>query len=534
MKVQVLTALLSLASANNFVNLGQNAQVPLVDKAQGMAQSIGNTVLETAANALKLPLDQVPADARALWSEMTMKFPSAVLSLQFWSNPKKHTENKYKFDALVQNEAFPRHKLRVKKSGAEKLGIDSVKQATGYLDIEEEDKHFFYWFFESRNDPENDPVILWLNGGPGCSSLTGLFFELGPSFIGEDLKPIHNPYSWNNNASVIFLDQPVNVGYSYSSNGVSDTVAAGKDVHAFLNLFFQEFPQYAHLDFHIAGESYAGHYIPVFATEILRHKETNSFNLTSVLIGNGLTDPLRQYEYYQPMACGKGGHPQVISDEECDSMLENEPKCLSLIKSCYDSESVWLCVPAAIYCNNQAFGPYQKTGLNVYDIRSKCETGGLCYKELEYIDNYLNQVSVKEALGADVELYESCNMDINRNFLFAGDWMKPYHTRVIELLDEFDLPVLIYAGDKDFICNWLGNHGWSDYLRYLEHDKFGPKKLSKYITLDGEYAGEVKNHKKFTFLRLFNSGHMAPHDEPAASLDMVNRWIAGEYAYGTK
>lgn len=103
--------------------------------------------------------------------------------------------------------------------------------------------------------------------GPGCSSMTGLFMELGPSTINKaGTKPIHNAYSWNNKASVIFLDQPINVGYSYGDDSVSDTVAASKDVYALLVLFFKQFPEYKHLDFHIAGESYAGHYIPVFAS----------------------------------------------------------------------------------------------------------------------------------------------------------------------------------------------------------------------------------------------------------------------------
>ena len=94
--------------------------------------------------------------------------------------------------------------------------------------------------------------------------------ELGPSRINkEGTKPIHNPYSWNNNASVIFLDQPLNVGYSYGDESVSDTVAASKDVYALLVLFFKQFPEYKDLEFHIAGESYAGHYIPVFASGIL-------------------------------------------------------------------------------------------------------------------------------------------------------------------------------------------------------------------------------------------------------------------------
>lgn len=546
------TAAISLAALPcNAALLSSNSglQSPLVLE-KSSADTFDSSLLKLAAKAMDVDYNSLSLETKFTWSAMSNRFPNVVSSLQFTTKKKTSAaiqaaksflgqdsaSPKPAFDFHVTDTEFPNYQLRVKKPNPEILNVDSTKQYTGYLDIEDSDKHFFYWFFESRNDPKNDPIVLWLNGGPGCSSLTGLFFELGPSRINADLQPEFNPYSWNNNASVIFLDQPVNVGYSYSSSSsVSSTVSAGKDVHAFLNLFFKQFPEYSHLDFHIAGESYAGHYIPVFATEILDNSDSNNFNLTSVLIGNGLTDPLTQYEYYQPMACGKGGHPQVLSDEECENMLENEPRCLSLIHSCYESESVWSCVPASIYCNNAMFSAYQKTGLNVYDIRSTCEAGGLCYKDLEYIDAYLNQDFVKEALGVDpsvIEKYESCNFEINKNFLFAGDWMKPYHERVIDLLDVYDLPVLIYAGDKDFICNWLGNHGWSDRLPYSNHKQFKNEKLKKFtVSENGKHAGDFKNFEKFTFLRLFDGGHMVPYDQPEASLDFFNRWLDGDYGF---
>lgn len=284
---------------------------------------------------------------------------------------------------------------------------------------------------------------MWLNGGPGCSSLTGLFVELGPSIISDEIKPVSNPYSWNSNASVIFLDQPVNTGFSYSGDSVSDTVAAGKDVYALLTLFFNQFPEYAHQDFHIAGESYAGHYIPVFATEILRHKKRN-INLKSALIGNGLTDGLTQYGYYRPMACGKGGWPAVLDESSCRGMDNSLSRCQSLISSCYDTESAWICVPASVYCNNAMMGPYQRTGQNVYDIREKCkDPDNLCYTQLGWTAKWLNQPAVQEALGAEVESYGACNFDVNRDFLLTGDWMKPYHRLVPDILNQ--IPVLIYA-----------------------------------------------------------------------------------------
>lgn len=491
-----------------------------------------NALLNSVAQSQGTPLNSLSDDTFAIWAQLQKDHPElANNDWTFTSKAKPHKKRPHGWDFHVADTALPNHKLRARKHDPSLLGIDKVKQYTGYLDVEDDDndKHFFYWFFESRNDPANDPVILWLNGGPGCSSLTGMFFELGPSSLDENLKPINNPYAWNNNASVIFLDQPVNVGFSYSSQDTITTAAAGKDVYAFLQLFFKQFSEYAHLPFHISGESYAGHYIPQFAAEILEHDAAErNFNLTSVLIGNGITDPYTQFQYYQPMACGKGGYPAVISKEECQAMLDNTPRCLELIGKCYQNQTPFNCVPPSVYCNNVAMGAFRQTGLNVYDVRKPCE-GSLCYRDFGRVADYLNDNFVQETIGAEVTYYQSCNGDVGRNFHFAGDHMRPLHLKVIELLDEYDLPVLLYAGDKDFICNWLGNHAYSDLLPYKNHKSFAKEEFKNYVTENGEYAGLVKNYEKFTFLRIFDAGHMVPYDKPEASLDFVNRWVRGDY-----
>ncbi|KAL4989633.1 carboxypeptidase Y-like protein A [Aspergillus falconensis] len=508
-----------------------------------------NKPLESLQEQLKSLSDE----ARDLWEEVANAFPENLDHNPVFSLPKKHTrrpdshwdhivrgadiqsvwvtgENGEKEREIEGNlEAYD---LRIKKTDPSSLGIDpDVKQYTGYLDDNENDKHLFYWFFESRNDPKNDPVVLWLNGGPGCSSLTGLFMELGPSSIDENIKPVYNPYAWNSNASVIFLDQPVNVGYSYSGSAVSDTVAAGKDVYALLTLFFKQFPEYAEQDFHIAGESYAGHYIPVFTSEILSHQKRN-INLKSVLIGNGLTDGLTQYAYYRPMACGEGGYPAVLDESTCRSMDNALGRCQSMIESCYKSESAWICVPASIYCNNALLAPYQRTGQNVYDIRGKCEDeSNLCYKGMGYVSEYLNKPEVRAAVGAEVDSYDSCNFDINRNFLFHGDWMMPYHRLVPGILEQ--IPVLIYAGDADFICNWLGNKAWTEALEWPGHKEFAAAPMEDLKIVDNEHSGkkigQVKTHGNFTFMRLYGGGHMVPMDQPESSLEFFNRWLGGEW-----
>lgn len=361
--------------------------------------------------------------------------------------------------------------------------------------------------------------------------MIGLFFELGPSHISEKLQPIYNPYAWNTNASVIFLEQPVGVGFSYSGKAkapVDSTEAAAKDVHALLSLFFHQFPEYAKQDFHMAGESYGGHYVPAFAAEILSHENTN-INLKSALVGNGLSDTLTQYSAYKPYACdGAGGYDPVIEEKPCEAMEKAIPRCEELIQRCYDTESSWICVPAYMYCLNTQIIPYTNTGRNPYDIRDPCENeADLCYEEISYATEYLNRADVIEAIGAEVDSYGSCNWDVNRAFMLTGDWMKPYYRLHAEVVKK--IPTLIYAGDADFICNWLGIHAWTENLEWPHKADFNAAEFQNVSVADGEAAyGRFKTSHDFTFLQLFGAGHLVPHDAPEAANNMINRWVRGE------
>lgn len=366
-------------------------------------------------------------------------------------------------------------------------------------------------------------MVLWLNGGPGCSSMVGLFKELGPSSIpNSDLKPVRNPHAWNN-ASVIFLDQPVNTGFSYSSRDVPTTAAASKDVYALLTLFFHQFPQYAKQDFHIAGESYAGHYIPIFAQEILAHEGRN-INLKSALVGNGLTDPLTQYRHYRPMACGEGGYPSVLGEADCRAMDDALPRCQSLIEACYDAGDAGKCATATHYCNSELMGRYRRSGRDVYDIRRRSGE-----EPAEYLGDFLNEAHVNEALGAEVDRFSQCNGRTNGRFVSAGDWMLPAHRAVPGLLAQ--MPVLVYAGDADYICNWLGNRAWTDALEWPGRDAFAravPAALRS--PAGGDDYGYIKTARGFAFVRVRQAGHMVPAGQPEASLDLFNRWIGGEWS----
>lgn len=520
----------SIPSFGTFNDHRSGPQRPLLYSPNVLSQNealghLGNTVKEDIAEVWKqLEAEVSPGQLRKMLEKWT-------------KNPEPPKTDKKPIETgdyeTHTSSRFENHSLRIKKNDPKNLGLDSVDQYTGYLDVNS-GKHFFYWFFESRSDPAKDPVVLWLNGGPGCSSSLGLFLELGPSSINATLQPEFNPFSWNSNASVIFLDQPVNVGYSYSDEeAVTTTDTAAKDVFAFLELFFLRFPHLSKNKFHISGESYAGHYIPAIAHEIVQSEE-KSFNFASVVIGNGMTNPLIQYQHYKPMVCGQGGYKPVFTEEQCDSLETAMPRCQRLAQVCYNHPNAFTCVAATYYCQSRLRKPFQSTGLNPYDIRKNCsDPSGLCYEQEGYILQYLDLEAVRNATGAQVGGFASCDDTVGNGFYYTGDLMKPFHQYIAELLDK-DIPVLIYAGDKDFNCNWLGNHAWTDALEYRHHEAFEKASLQPWYTQHGVVAGEVKNHGIFTFVRVYDAGHMVPFDQPENTLDMVNRWLAGEHGLGYK
>ncbi|KAJ2998268.1 hypothetical protein HDV02_004688 [Globomyces sp. JEL0801] len=431
------------------------------------------------------------------------------------------------------NLKFPSYSIRVKESV--KLCDPTTKQITGYLDYK--DKHFFFWFFESKSKPESDPLVLWLNGGPGCSSLTGLFAEHGPCRInphGNGTLPFE--YSWNKNASMIYLDQPLNVGFSYSNGTIpANSDNAAKDVLAFLQLFLSKYPKYSELPFHVTGESFAGHYIPAIANTIVdfNHQlkkrdilHLTYVNLVSIAIGNGLTDPLTQYKYYADYAADPTYGP-IFSRKTIKKMRDDFTICKPLIEKCYAEKTAEGCIPGTAYCNNALVAPIINSGLNMYDIRQRCnDVNGMCVSEMDSIVHYLNQPHVQSDLGVDMK-FSACQFNITMNFMMDGDWLRPYVEYIPALLNS-NVKVLIYAGDADYVCNFMGNKAWTMALDWTGGEEF--RKVDDLLwrsVITGRLAGEYRATSKLAFLRVYGAGHMVPADQPEHSLEFFNSWIHG-------
>ena len=184
-----------------------------------------------------------------------------------------------------------------------KSGYVSIDKSS--YDQDGEDKNLFYWMFQKRNSDITDksiPFIVWLTGGPGCSSSLALLTENGPCTVNDDAKTTQlNPNSWTESAHVLWLDQPAGVGFSYGSETDSNEEMISEDAYWFLQKFFDANPEFATNPLFIVGESYGGHYAPAISHRVWKYNKdlptgAIGLNLAGVAVGNGLTAPEEQYK----------------------------------------------------------------------------------------------------------------------------------------------------------------------------------------------------------------------------------------------
>lgn len=389
-------------------------------------------------------------------------------------------------------------------------------------------KHLFYWYFESRRNPSKDPVLLWLTGGPGCSSLLALFAENGPCTVNSDLTTKLNPYSWNSVATVIFIDQPVGTGFSYGDGPASyDTneKQVAEDLYEFLQKWFAQYPQYSNLPFYITGESYAGHYVPAISNRVVvgnQQGQGTHINLKGSAIGNGLVDPEIQYAYYAEMAYKNPIKP-VVGAITYELMKAATPECIRLIHACNGGSG---CSTAQSVCNIALVEPVQLTGVNLYDITKPCSDPPLCY-DFSSVDKFLNQDSVKQKLGVGKRKWSDCNYVVNA--MFKSDWMKNYQIDLPPVLAT-NATVVIYAGENDFICNWMGNKAWTLNLQWPGNNGFNSSQDLPWA-VEGQAAGQVRTYQNFNFVKVFKAGHMVPMDQPKNALAMIRKFLFKEAAF---
>ena len=429
---------------------------------------------------------------------------------------------------------------------------------------EEADRNLFFTFVASA-DKDNQKIVLWLNGGPGCSSIGGGFLsELGPFYAaqgGTTLK--ENKFSWHKAASIIFLESPAFVGFSYSKrpeDAIVGDARTAKDTHTFLVNFFQEFDEFRNHDLYISGESYGGHYVPQAAAEILKWNKKdpkNALNLKGFFVGNALTVPEKDssgavefwFTHGMISISSYNGIMENCDFAEIYPLKSSADEMLKATTEPTDGEKRRKRCSAFV---DQAMEEFR--GVNIYDIyvdvcqpkkhqvvRKLLQTFGeshYFYQALgrEYgnaqspydpcIDNevelYLNRKDVQIALHANTTgdipgPWRSCTDNLYYSKQDVMESMIPLYKELLQS----GIRILIYSGDIDAILPITGTRNWLNDLNLPIKSPW-----RSWISSTGQVGGwTVEYANQLSFASVRQSGHMVPYTQPERAFYMISHWI---------
>lgn len=396
-------------------------------------------------------------------------------------------------------------------------GFKGIKSYAGYFTVNKDfNSNMFFWFFPSQGNYTEDPVVLWLQGGPGATSLIGLFTENGP-FRAKSKKGIKlRKYSWTQSHSVIYIDNPVGTGFSFTNNGYAQNeTQVGEDLYNALIQFFTLFPELQKNEFYVSGESYAGKYVPSISFTI--HDKNPAaklkINLQGLSIGNGLSDPEHQFKY------GDYLYQIGLIDSNTRDVFHN-----------YEKQGV-------TYIQNKQFDK----AFEVFDtlLNGDLTNQSSIFKNATGFTNYFNYIYSTDNNAMDMEnMGKYVQSDLIRAAIHVGnatfhgedktvemnlknDVMQSVAPLVSELLNNYR--VLIYNGQLDIIVAYPLTINYLQNLNFNGADEY--KKAQRYKWYVGEdLAGYVKTAGKLTEILVRDAGHMVPTDQPQWACDLITRF----------
>ncbi|KAI0123616.1 Alpha/Beta hydrolase protein [Xylariales sp. AK1849] len=456
------------------------------------------------------------------------------------SSPSAHDKRYIEVRDDITYNVFEHAATGTKMSFVNNSGIcettPGVNQYSGYLTVGE-NMNMWFWFFEARNSPTTAPLAAWFNGGPGCSSMIGLFQENGPcQFYNGASTPSLNPYSFNEVANMLYVDQPIGTGFSYGTDSVTSTVTAAPFVWKLIQAFFTQFPQYENRDFGLFTESYGGHYGPEFSHYIEAQNtgiangtvKGEKINLIAVGINNGLYDEKIQYKADIEFAYNNS-YRSLISAAQAEKLnTAYTSKCLPLLEECTGlTGTVSACSQAFNTCDDDIDEViYNSADFDPYDVRASSNDPN----PPETYTTYLASAAVKKAIGA-ASTYTECPDSVNSKFFTTGDYPRSFVETISEVVQS-GIRVLTWAGDADFICNWVGNYAVANAITYSGSAQFKAKELAPY-TVDGKEMGQFKTVDNLSFIRVYAAGHEVPYYQPKLALQAFNQTMHGQAVSST-
>lgn len=405
------------------------------------------------------------------------------------------------------------------------------EQYSGYVTVNEQNgRALFYWLIEAplNRGPNLRPLVLWLNGGPGCSSIAyGASEEIGPFRIRPDGKSLFlNRYAWNNLANILFLDSPAGVGFSYC-NKTTDLYTFGdqktaEDAYIFLVKWFERFPQYKHREFYIAGESYAGHYVPQLAQLVYqRNKGIDKpvINFKGFMVGNGVTDDYHDYvgtfEYWWTHGLISDSTYRILRIA-CDFGSSQHPsvQCFQALRVAVAEQGN--IDPYSIYtppCNNTAS---LRSGLNGrYPWMSRAYDP--CTER--HSDVYFNRPEVQKALHANVTgipyIWKTCSDIVGNYWTDSPLSMLPIYHELINA----GLRVWVFSGDTDSVVPLTATRYSIDALKL-------PTIINWYPWYDsGKVGGWSQVYKGLTLVTIRGAGHEVPLHKPREAFILFRSFL---------
>lgn len=432
--------------------------------------------------------------------------------------------------------------------GAEKLDI-TFNQFSGYLPITES-KQMHYWFVESMNDPANDPIAFWTNGGPGCSGLLGFLTEQGPFHPNEDMTLSFNEYAWNKISNMVFIEAPCGVGFSYSSTDNDDDyhhddASTAADNYALIQEFFNRFPDYRQNRMFISSESYGGHYMPTLAKEIVDQNTAGTnphLNFKGFAVGNPMTEV---YSGFPAMMETFWGHQMISGDtwskyqKDCvEAKIPNGTECTAIFYDFYfgvgDINPYALDYPVCTDSMRIGGRSQRKAILNHMigdneDLK-KVMLGDSFDAQYEpclddWAETYMNLPEVKAALHVNPNIeWAECSRSIHYKQTDSKNSMVPIYQYLLD--GNYDLDILVFSGDDDAVCGTIGVQHWIWSLGY----KVTGKQFKSWEVND-QVAGYATKFAdaRFGFVTVHGAGHEVPTYKPEVALNLWSKYLNGEW-----
>ncbi|KAJ2826917.1 Cell death protease [Coemansia sp. 'formosensis'] len=397
--------------------------------------------------------------------------------------------------------------------------FDALEQYAGQLPVKSEKDNMFFWLVTNTTNTHNkDKLIIWLNGGPGCTSLDGVFLENGPYQFDGPNRLRFRDYSLSQQFDVLYIDQPYGTGFSVANTEsyARTYKESTQTLVEFLRRFYDVFPDLRQRQLYVAGESEAGTYIPYLADAILKMPAAERFVLSGLMIGNGWIDPLPMYMSYTEVLSRHG----LLTPGVYSSTLKLMDSCAKEYKRAPQPVHTDVCERIPMVFLNEG-GPAPGMCYNMYDLRltdTQPSCGMNWPSEIGSYTEYLNREDVQKAINVRraPAVWTECSELPNKKL--KNDDSPPASIPLRNALNS-GVPVLLFVGKEDYLCNYVGTEWSIGNMTWAGGQGFVDSVKSEW-RINGQVVGKVESDRGLTYALIYNASHMVGVDRPREILDV--------------